>query len=984
MNIKSAGRLAALLLLAGLVTIALYAAWRGTKKTAPSPPSIQDFGPPPATRAENTPSTASRPQDLVAMADEGLWTRVEPGTNSVVSMMTWKRLDPAGEGEFDIQSPTLWVIDQDRTLRVSGRAGRIVWPSRDAEPESGSLQGAVALQFFDTPSTNDQTLTANSLLGTLRTEEIFFVGISREVRSEGPFEAIAPGMKLEGKGITLRLGGERRVPVSLFRIEREARFEYNPAEAREHADRLARPASESSEDADPARASTAEEAWYRVELNDSIDARTPSFRLATDAITGHIKLTNGRLRDGAIATFEPAEPRPQSVNSSPTAEPTAPTAPEPLIIQWKGALEIRALPAAPQALERDDLVIQTPESDQGRVRIERLADNTTITASGAEYRATQRRFNAKALQATIADTSSITVRDLAMDLTTGVGSTRGPGEAWLLGDASGSDAPPLEKGPKPRGTTWNESADFTLDTSKGPVGSVPVLVKDLRLAGAVDLREGNAGVRAGALRAYFQPSDASAGEPQTTLTRLAFTESVRASDARGGEVAGTSIDVLFEPSTSGEPTPTIATIQGGASARRETDGLEADFIEAALRRDDEGDIEIASVLARDAVTAHITRQRGAEREERIQVGASLLRADASLGTLELVGEPANIRRDSGSEQAEINGGSMSLRSSHDARGLTVFGPGTARFKGPAPENASDDARIMSVTVTWQASALYDDLKGRAELEGAAEADVLVGELEHHKAKGRSVIIELAPENPQGERPLARALIEGEDETPAEIELRAYRPELQPGAPRTLEALALLRGPIIDIRENASKLIVPAAGMLLFEDRRPADRSPQDEPAPESPIDFRGTRGTTLFTWDNAMSIDRAAGKGELSGNVLIRHRDTSKGRLVELSCREARFESKESSTPEGNASIDLVRAEAAGDIVANYGPLQLLSDRLIYDAPAQRLVIAAEPSRTITIHDSEKGQTFSGEAAIINLATNEYRFEKLESVSIPR
>jgi hypothetical protein len=153
---------------------------------------------------------------------------------------------------------------------------------------------------------------------------------------------------------------------------------------------------------------------------------------------------------------------------------------------------------------------------------------------------------------------------------------------------------------------------------------------------------------------------------------------------------------------------------------------------------------------------------------------------------------------------------------------------------------------------------------------------------------------------------------------------------------------------------------------------------------QGPIEFNGVRGTTFFSWDGGMVLDRRAGTGEMRENVLIRHKDAATSQIAEVACHRAEMTLAESRP--GSTSLDgimLTRAEATGGVTARYKALQLSSARLIYEA-AGRIIVAAEPGGTITIYDEESGQPISGEAAIVDTATGTYRIEKLESVAMPR
>ncbi len=963
--LKATGRLAALFLVTGVVGLVLFGVVR-SKRGAVNPPAaapaVRDFGAPPDVSNAGGSSGGGSPQDLIALADEGAWTRVDPATGRVRFKMTWKRLDPEARGEFRIERPRLWMIDGGRTIRLESLHANVVWPSRNDVPESGEMSGGVVLTAYDGEGTSDAAFGGVEMIGSVRTESMSFNQAARELQTPDTIRFQSAGIQASAVGMTLRLGADRSTPISFFRIERDGRIEFSAEERGRtaHAPRAG--------DQQPRASGSVENPFefYEVTLDGGVSLDAGGRSMAAGVLTLFARTRDGRLRDGAIAAFESADRR-DGRGERPTRKSDAGRA-NPAILTWNGALELRVLGEQPIELATDDLVARLSAAGGGVEMVDRET-RSRLDAESIEYAATTRRIKAvggaQGVEARIGDTARVRADQFELDLTTGEGAISGGGEAWLLDKDH-------------RGARWTERAEFAFDAADGPIGSADsAVMKHLRLAGGVSVMDGEAALEADGLRVMFDRTEGDNGAPASTLTRLAASGSARAHDSRGGTVRGENIDVLFERDARGEPVPTIATIRENAVAERKDESLSADLIEAMLARSPDGDVQIASVEALDHVVGTIARDGSI-----ITVNARTLRADALLETADLIGEPVTIERTSSNGTGMLSGPSMRLEAREGVQRLTIFGAGTSRYAG-----TGSDGVETSIEVDWTGGLIYTDAIGRAEVEGGANARLSSGADERHAARGERIVVDLTPaaEAAQrgGERELVRALIEGTDEAPAEIELRRYVAGTLAGGDGSLEGLAFLRGPSIEVSGVASRLHVEGPGVLLLEDRRPASLADGSN-ARGGPIEFNGTRGTTLFSWESAMTLDRATGLGEMSQNVIIRHKDAATSRIAEIACQRATMTLAESQPGSGSLDgITLTRAEATGGVTARYKALQISSAILIYEA-AGRIIAAAEQNGSITIYDEESGRSVSGEAAIVDTATGTYRIEKLESIAMPR
>lgn len=954
---RSAGRWIALLLLAFAAAVVVYGvqAWRAGRASRPAVASATEFGPPPASSRTIDPA-AGGTQDLVALAGEGVWTRVDPETGRVVVRFTWSRLDPLESGEFEVHSPRLWLFEEGGSARLASPRGRIVWPSRDQAPESGRLEGGVELGLYERGANEDRRGEPRL---RARTPSISFHRPAREVTAEGRVEVEGSGVRASGVGMRLRYDPDSDYRVSLLRVEREGRIEYVPGVSGEASTTEGRAAASRPGDAE------AVEALYRVVLEGGVTVSSGGRAAAGERLTILARTINGSLREGAVA-----EGRTPAARREESSRRDSPDATDALAVEWAGPMELRPARDLPAELARDDVFVRFDSPASGRVEYRAGGGATIIEAQAFEYAATTRRLAALGgdggVRAAMPGVEAARVGDVRVDLEEGAALVAGAGDVRLA-DAGADGGPP-------RGARWGERAELMFD--EGSDGLVP---SQVRLIGSAALFEGEASVCGDVMTARFEPIGEERGASESVIRHLTVAGSAGARDARGGSVSGEAIDVIFEADGRGRSIPKVAAVRGGARASREGESLSAELIEATLDQSADGKTVVSRVEARGAVVAGVVRADAHEAAapRRIMVRADTLRADAALQAVELIGAPAEIAQESGEDRGAVRGGSMRVEGAEDARRLTVFGAGSAWHE--ATPRGDGGERPIRADVEWTGGMIYDDLAGRAEVEGGARARLAVGANERHEARGRGMIVDIAPPGEArsaGRRAVVRARVDGEDDAPAEVELRRYASDAEP---RRLEGLAFLRGPAVELTRGTDHLAVEGPGVLLIEDRRPGGDA-GGEPGGEAGFVFAGRRGTTLFSWEGGMALDRATGLGEMRGDVRIRHKDAASGLFTEVMSDRAAAHVVES----GEGGLRLARAEAIGGVEARHRALVILGDRLEYDASAERFLVAAEGAGRVTIHDGEAGRTIDCGAASVDLASGRYRVERLHAGSAPR
>lgn len=976
---KATGRTIALLLMTGVVgavAIGVVASRKPSSRPV-KPPAIDMGTPPDAGRVVADPGAGGSVQDLVSLASEGEWTRVDPETGKIAFRMTWARLDPLEDGKFDIERPRAWMHQGERVFEMSASRAAVVWPTRQREPESGSLVGEVTVVSRGESAASDAAPDI-----TVRTSALTFETALGELRTTERVDVTAPGVVAAGEGMTLRLSADQANPIGLFRVERGGTITYDPAQANESA-KAATPRNDEPTTGSAKTAGTGAMQHYRATVTGEVSVIAGERSLSGDAVTMWARTRDGRLADNAVADFE--QPGAQGTTNKPLAKPAS--GPDQGVrASFKGVLEFVPLDAAPDELTEDDVLlrVRAANSPDALVALRDSATGGEIKAVSLEYAATRRAVYAtgagqRRLAMDLPKLASVLGEGFSLDLTRGEGAFDGPG-VIVAAPASPQD--------KERSIRWNERGVFTLDTSAGPIGAGrEALPRDVKFFGAVEARDGEARLNGAMVNAQFETAS-DTKEPRADLRRLRVSGSASAADARGGTFSADDIDVIFEPSAEGgDPTPVMAGARGNVRAARRGESLEAASLDTRLERDVRGDVIVRTVAARDSVRVVIDRGGNTGI---VEIAADRLDADTQTGVIDLVGTPVSFDRRAGDTTARIEGGSARIEADEAARKLTVFGAGSAEFASTGATKSATGAATSfadSARVEWSGSLIYNDATGRAEVLGTPRATLDRGNTERYEASGQTIIVDITPAPPDApapeQRELVRAMVEGGD-APAEIELRRFAPT-QPdkNTDRATEAMAFLRGPSIQL-SGQSELRVNGPGLLLIEDRRPAERT-DDGAAPASDIRAaaRDARGTSLLEWDGDLVMNRATGAGEARGNVRVRHRHATEQRVAEITADALSIVVVESAAAGENA-MTLSRAEASGDVRAIYADATVEGDRLVYDAAAGTIAALGSPERPATGYDKKTGRTASAQRVVIELATGNWRAEEAGTVTAPR
>jgi len=964
-------RLTALVILTVVAGVMVYAGLKRGTGTASRAPVRAPMTAPQGSGAGSValPSAGGAVQDLVELADEGVVTGVDPETGRLRYRMAYDALDPQERGVFRLTRPRAWIYQREQVFEITAESGRLLWPARDREPESGHLEGNVTIRVLPRTEDNDSVPDASDSTRpaiTLRTPSLSFDTTFGEARSNDQVRIEGPGLAVDGEGLTVRVSEDRARPIAFLRVERGGRFAYDPEKADERTS--ASLTSDRNEGTGRTGAHEPVLSFYRASVGGGV-----VFRMGQRVLEGEEVLAWARLSDGRLVadSFTPLEDR-QPSDRETGAERTDRSR-DPIDMTWSGPLELRAVLDEPSELARNDAFVRV-QSPSGRAVVARdEAGGGSVRCVTLDYGATRRELvlygvGPIGVTLTAPELLELIAGRAEIDLTSGIGAVPGPGLARALGQTAPTetDADAAEPPERVREIRWHDRADFRLRVPPdGSERTEDFRPEEVSFTGRVEARDGDAGLGGQFVRLLLDEPRVE-GSRSIALRRLVAEGSAYAHDADGGRIEAESLDVLFtENESSSQPIPVIATAQGDVSALREGDSMRAGMLEARLVEDASGRIVIDSLEGRLGVEVRSEREAETGREV-LEARADRLNARDRIAVVELIGEPASVSRSASGESASVSGGSMRLTTDERARSLSVFGPGGATYSSRRAETGGYDR----VQVDWTEGMVYDDAAGRAEAIGAVVASADLGELERHVVRAARLTLTLTEPSPESDRALRTALAEGDDTTPAKVELRRYARSEEPNAIPVLEGLAYLEGPSVEINAPDRTLAVTGAGLLLLEDRRPAQPTQRQD---SEVLIAGGARGTTLMTWTGALQFDHAAGRGELRDGVTVKHRHPGDDRMMEIQSErlEARFDSNETGSGEG--ALSLVSIEADGGVLALHGDRQLVCDRLTYDRALGLVKAFAAPGNRVTVVDEAKGQHFVADAVELDLTNDSLR-----------
>jgi hypothetical protein len=987
MNSSSTGKIVAALVFTGLVGLVV---WGLTRAPSPrqTPPSLVDG-----------PTPQPRPTDgLLGSVEGSVFQSFDPETGRLRYELRWSALDPVGQGRYELTEPVASFFQGDTVVRVEAAAGQLLWPSRDAEPESGSLRGAVVVEVREDGGGDDPS----TIVGTLETEELFFQSVLGELNAPQVVRIEAPGVEFEGRGLTVRVSEVQR-RLQYLRVNEHLGTTIWPDRLRRGGSGEERASGETGgetggAEVEPGLAEPRLIDLYRITVQDAVRLAQGGRGVSADEVEVWVRLRDRGLAEGAIAPLVvgpvsggAADRRAEPAGGAVASGERDRAADEPIRFTSAGLIEIVPLAEAPSQLAADDLATRFRATSSPAVELRDEETGARVRCGSLQWGFGSRRLAVRGVGGALGvefdfpGEASVRTGALDVDLAAGIGAFPGAGRVEILAGLSGSDERTTIE--------WTERADVVLDTSSAAArrSSTPLL-RWLTASGEIEAETETAVVTGDFLRADFV-SRVVGGEVRNDLNRVSVQERARAVIADGevqADIAAGRLDVLFSAFRDADGAeriaPSRASALGNAVAVVNGDRLSGESVDAVIVASADGGTRVQSIDASGEVTLR-TR-------EGIDLVASTMHASEETGTLTLVGYPATVGvysdasgRGVGATEAFADGFSItgeSIRFDRGPRRLTVFGGGVLSY-ATANEVAGG---YDTGSVRWQRSMRFDDQTGSAEFAGGvtAESRDMFG-AEYH-LEGERLALALVPDllderARQSARSSASDLeavlairLEAEPGAVSLAEGRAYSGG--PGATdRVLETAARLTGEQIILQRDTERLLVPGPGRLVFEDRRQSD-----EPASDAALATDG-RGTTVFDWSGSLDALRSEGRVVLMRDVRMRHRHLGADSLTVVETERLIATIGEEGGGGARSGYVLEAVEGEGAVLASYEESQVVADRLSYSREAGRVIASALAGNRVTFFDAETGRHLPAERVTLDLATGRWRIEQAGAVTTP-
>lgn len=979
MSSATIGKLLAAVVFTGLVGLVLY----GLSQSAPSGPErVEPLQPGP------TPQTR-RTDGVLGQVESSLFQSFDPETGQLRYEFEWEILDPVGQGRYEVKSPVATFYQPGRTVEVRAEEGRLLWPTRDAEPESGSLSGDVVITVRDAGD-------SDRVIGRMSTASLFFQSVLGEINAPERVEIRAPGVEFDGRGLTARISQVQR-RLQYLRVDEHLGTTIWPDRLNERDDDTGSGDARSGGPGEDRGAASAEGAidLYRVSFRNAVRLSRGGQSAIADEADVWVRLRDRRLARNAVAPLvvgplTTGGGSRESGSSTSAGRNRADDETLPIRFENKGAIEILTLIDAPQQLASDDLAARFRATETAAVVLRDEESGSTIRCGSLQWGFTSRQLAVRGVGGTLGvefdspNEATFRTGALDVDLAAGMAAFPGAGRLTLMPGVTGQS----------RATTieWAERADVVLDTSSSAArASRNPLLRWMTASGEVVATTDSARVTGGSVRADFT-SRLIDGEPRNDLNRVSVREKARAEIKDGdvdADVRGSRLDILFALGSGAEGerlVPTRASASGSAEAIVNGDRLSGDTIDAVIVTRDGERTRVQSIDASGDVRL-LTR-------EGVDLAASTLHASEQTGTMTLVGYPATVglyeARDGRgviATEAFARGFGItgeSIRFDREPRILTVFGGGVLSYASLDEESGLYD----NGSVRWQRSMRFDDRAGFAEFVGRVEARASTAAGSEYEMGGDRLELSLVSDllDEQARRSLAdgtradavviAVLVEAAGGLLASAEARNYSAP-RDDADRSLLTAARLSGDRIIAQRTAETLRVPGAGRLVLEDRRESGTARDDG------VVLTDGRGTTVFDWSGGFDASLAERVATMSREVRMRHRHLGATSLTVVETELLTATLLDTDEHAGDRAYVLDSVDAEGAVLASHEGSQVVADRLSYSRGLSRVIASALPGNRVTFFDAETGRHLPAERVVLDLVTGRWRIEQAGQIVAP-
>ncbi len=869
------------------------------------------------------------------------------------AVVTAANFDPIQRGVYELIDVEATIFREDRVVRLIADKGEIRG-QRGEQPESGLLSGDVSVSLYPPGVTEDEAKAHESGEGGVPPELRFTTNAIRfdttlgQGVAPGQIGITAPGLRLDGRGLTLRFGTDTTSDdprLLLVRLDESDGLQLWP-------DRL--PTNDKrrsgSRDRDgahqPAAAPDAEPAMptvYRFSMTDSVTIARESYAARADTLQAYARLFDGELRAGAIKSLNLR--RDQATDNPATGATTAPgdsptQSDPPILVTWNGPFELIPLLNPPGVLDFDDVVVRFSSDDEGNVRMGDELAGVGLEARTVTYFASSAFFEARAETPGGVALKAQRVADLVCT-SLDVDLSQSPALRTFI--STPGDATDVQG----RSVRWSQRAQFDADLS-----SDRLLAKQLTLVGDVTLDSGDhEGATATNLAIAFDGE----GRPRT----ISAEGDVRAHQVeRGRTMEGDRALLTLEPLDGNAFALTQATVSGNARAVEGERTFEGDNMTATFT-----DGEVVGVNATDGV--NVTLENG------LAVACDTLRSDRVRESIDLVGtddEPVTVTRETDGITLTMTVGSA--RVEEPRQRITGFGPGTGTLVA-----ADASAQYESAELIWGGGFVFDGKDQKLELLGGIGIEAKKDENETHRASAERAEIDLTGVDSGDARVIGARLYAGPGldgvEIPATAEARRTMPDPENDRGRSLESLLEVRSSELLVDVESQRVDAPGAGRLVVEDRRPDETR---EPTDAQHATLSG-RGTSVFNWSGSMQLALSEGRATLDRDVRVRYLPSETTELTQLDCQrlDAFFEKSASSSEEGGFTIQ--RLDARESVYANHRGLELIADTLVYRASTEQIVASASAGNRVTVFDPARSGHYNASSVLIDLVTGNWTSE---------
>lgn len=768
------------------------------------------------------------------------------------------------------------------------------------------------------------------------------------------------------------------------------------------------------------------------------------------------KLPEGALGAVRSASASPAAPAaaptaaPAAAPTAPAATgalastPPAPTTPTPtspdesVVITWTGTLEVRPVASA-EMLARDHVAVALSSPASDGVIVADEASGARAMGSRVAYATTTREVSITGMDkadptnvgqwAVVASANSGQLRapQMQFSLATGVAQLAGPG--WICPDATvlpdqiaqaidaaasdpfaqaGIDLPEERV---PATIAWSRDAEFAFATNRD--GQISGVLKRVLMTGDVVARDDKGSLKADALTASFLEST-SHGTPtpapatsdpaalanplaSSTSSRLAHIQAVgnaQILDAGDAGIAARQLDIAFNPTTE-ETTPASIDAQGSARAWRDETSLRAGSINAALARDDEGDLIATALTALSSVEFD---------NGTVAARCDKLVADPVAQTADLTGYATRIT----SGTSTVAGSAMHLNGTD--RTLEVIGAGTFAHADPA---SPDGTPIRTANASWTKSMKFDDARGVLDCTGDTTAtmsqgllardhlwaDRVVARFDRSEAAPAKSSDPLAPVPAVTDSDRVLTLVEafgseggtgpnGEAIAPAPAKFEFRRYAANASAVMTqppLERLLFLEAPYLIANNSLGTIDANGEGRLLIVDKTDqadADADASKPLATAAPMDPGAFRGDALFNWTDSLALDRGEGTAVMRGSTRLVHRDPSGGTFAQIEgdTLTARVREEVAQAPltlEAPFVGQFMSATVEGSAWLRHNEREMVADLMTYNAATRIVDAMAKPGRMVTLLSPDESTPTSAQRITWDLAKDRVDVQRL-------